>query len=140
MLPGAHGSTSTNQEAPRDVPRPPYVAHTRGTPMTPELTTDPLSDGSATIVPDRGNARADVAEVPEEDRTTTTTTTTTTPVVDVATTEHAVVAVIGLGYVGLPTAIALRNAGCRIIGIDISPMRLDAIRDGQAVLLPAEHE
>src|ERR1700759_4057996 len=35
-------------------------------------------------------------------------------------TEPAVVAVVGLGYVGLPTAIALRNAGCRIVGLDNS--------------------
>ena len=45
--------------------------------------------------------------------------------------EHAVVAVVGLGYVGLPTAIAMRNAGCRIVGIDVSVRRLDAIRDGR---------
>ncbi len=63
-----------------------------------------------------------------------------TVVADVAATEHAVVAVVGLGYVGLPTAIALRNAGCRIIGIDISPERLQAIRGGQAELLPSERE
>jgi UDP-N-acetyl-D-glucosamine dehydrogenase len=51
---------------------------------------------------------------------------------------HTVVAVVGLGYVGLPTAIALRNAGCRIVGIDVSGPRLSAIRDGEAELLEAE--
>ncbi len=55
-------------------------------------------------------------------------------------TEHAVVAVVGLGYVGLPTAIALRNAGCMIIGIDSSERRLAQIRDGEAELLDAERE
>jgi UDP-N-acetyl-D-glucosamine dehydrogenase len=55
-------------------------------------------------------------------------------------TEHAVVAVVGLGYVGLPTAIAMRNAGCRIVGIDISSKRLDAIRAGEAELLSSEQE
>ena len=59
---------------------------------------------------------------------------------DATVTEHAVVAVVGLGYVGLPTAIALRNAGCRIVGIDISTARLEAIRTGAAELLPSEHE
>jgi UDP-N-acetyl-D-glucosamine dehydrogenase len=54
--------------------------------------------------------------------------------------EHAVVAVVGLGYVGLPTAIALRNAGCRIIGLDSSARRLRQIRDGEAELLSSEHE
>jgi UDP-N-acetyl-D-glucosamine dehydrogenase len=51
---------------------------------------------------------------------------------------HTVVAVVGLGYVGLPTAIALRNAGCRIVGIDVSGPRLGAIRSGEAELLESE--
>jgi UDP-N-acetyl-D-glucosamine dehydrogenase len=54
--------------------------------------------------------------------------------------EHAVVAVVGLGYVGLPTAIAMRNAGCHIVGIDISSERLHTIRAGEAELLASEHE
>ena len=53
-------------------------------------------------------------------------------------TGHTVVAVVGLGYVGLPTAIALRGAGCRIVGIDVSGPRLSAIRGGEAELLGAE--
>ena len=52
--------------------------------------------------------------------------------------EQAVVAVVGLGYVGLPTAIALRAAGARIIGIDVSNKRLQAIRAGEAELLGSE--
>ncbi len=55
-------------------------------------------------------------------------------------TANTVVAVIGLGYVGLPTAIAMRNAGCRIVGIDISARRLEAIRIGEAELLDSERE
>jgi UDP-N-acetyl-D-glucosamine dehydrogenase len=51
---------------------------------------------------------------------------------------HTVVAVVGLGYVGLPTSIALRNAGCRIVGIDVSGPRLSAIRGGEAELLESE--
>jgi nucleotide sugar dehydrogenase len=54
--------------------------------------------------------------------------------------EQAVVAVLGLGYVGLPSAIALRNAGCRIIGIDNSAARLRQIRGGTAELLSSERE
>jgi UDP-N-acetyl-D-glucosamine dehydrogenase len=53
-------------------------------------------------------------------------------------TAHAVVAVVGLGYVGLPTAVALRGAGARIVGIDVSAERLRAIRDGEAELLDSE--
>jgi UDP-N-acetyl-D-glucosamine dehydrogenase len=46
------------------------------------------------------------------------------------------VAVVGLGYVGLPTALALHRAGAAVIGIDVSEQRLQAIR-GHAVDLPA---
>jgi UDP-N-acetyl-D-glucosamine dehydrogenase len=48
------------------------------------------------------------------------------------------VAVVGMGYVGLPTAIALGVAGHPVIGLDISDARLDAIRSGDAELL--DHE
>ena len=51
---------------------------------------------------------------------------------------HAVVAVVGLGYVGLPTAIALRDAGFRIVGVDSSQRRLDAIAAGDVELLGDE--
>lgn len=39
------------------------------------------------------------------------------------------VAVVGLGYVGLPTAISLNRAGFHVTGIDISKERLAAIRE-----------
>jgi UDP-N-acetyl-D-glucosamine dehydrogenase len=38
------------------------------------------------------------------------------------------VAVVGLGYVGLPTVLALHGAGADVIGIDVSERRLQAIR------------
>src|SRR5271166_2070865 len=50
---------------------------------------------------------------------------------------QALVAVVGLGYAGLPSAIALRRAGFRIVGIDTSPSRLHDIRSGRAELLAA---
>jgi UDP-N-acetyl-D-glucosamine dehydrogenase len=52
--------------------------------------------------------------------------------------EHAIVAVVGLGYVGLPTALALRSAGHKIVGIDTAGRRLDAIRTGEVELLDSE--
>ena len=58
----------------------------------------------------------------------------------VAPAARAVVAVIGLGYVGLPTAIALAGAGCRIVGVDVCERRLQAIRAGEAELLAGERE
>ncbi|MDM4763269.1 nucleotide sugar dehydrogenase [Galbitalea sp. SE-J8] len=45
------------------------------------------------------------------------------------------VAIVGLGYVGLPTAIAYHAAGSRVLGVDVSERRIDAIRSGAADLL-----
>jgi nucleotide sugar dehydrogenase len=45
------------------------------------------------------------------------------------------VAVLGLGYVGLPTALALHEAGLGVLGIDISETRLAGIRAGAVDLL-----
>ncbi|WP_395574486.1 nucleotide sugar dehydrogenase [Streptomyces sp. BK79] len=49
------------------------------------------------------------------------------------------VAVVGLGYVGLPTALALSDAGATVIGVDTSPDRLRAIARGAVDLLPLHH-
>ncbi len=49
------------------------------------------------------------------------------------------VAIVGLGYVGLPTALAFHAAGHRVIGIDVSARRLDAIRGGDVDLLESDH-
>jgi UDP-N-acetyl-D-glucosamine dehydrogenase len=50
------------------------------------------------------------------------------------------VAVVGLGYVGLPTGIALADAGLDVIGIDVSERRLADIREGSADLLLADQQ
>jgi UDP-N-acetyl-D-glucosamine dehydrogenase len=50
------------------------------------------------------------------------------------------VAVVGLGYVGLPTGIALADAGLDVIGIDVSDRRLADIREGSADLLTEDQE
>ncbi|MGW5433180.1 nucleotide sugar dehydrogenase [Streptomyces sp. NPDC004059] len=52
----------------------------------------------------------------------------------------AAVAVVGLGYVGLPTALALLAAGNEVIGIDVSESRLRAVRRREVDLLPSDHE
>src|SRR5690606_11876067 len=41
------------------------------------------------------------------------------------------IAVIGLGYVGLPVAIALARKFPETIGFDISPERIRALREGR---------
>ncbi len=52
----------------------------------------------------------------------------------------ATVAVVGMGYVGLPTALSLLDAGAAVIGLDLSAQRLDAIRAGDVDLLPPDLE
>ena len=50
-----------------------------------------------------------------------------------------VIAVLGLGYVGLPTALALRSAGRSVLGIDISLDRLQSIQNRLVDLTEADH-
>lgn len=40
------------------------------------------------------------------------------------------IAVIGLGYVGLPIAIAFGRSGAPVIGFDVDPVRIDELRAG----------
>jgi nucleotide sugar dehydrogenase len=47
-------------------------------------------------------------------------------------------AIVGLGYVGLPTALALHQKGVGVVGVDVSATRLAAIRSRRVDLLPAE--
>lgn len=49
------------------------------------------------------------------------------------------IAIVGLGYVGLPTALAYHHAGARVLGLEISPQRIASIRGGDADLLPSDH-
>ncbi|MBI4277040.1 MAG: nucleotide sugar dehydrogenase [Armatimonadetes bacterium] len=55
-------------------------------------------------------------------------------------TREAVVAVVGLGYVGLPLAVELAHAGYRVIGYDIDGAKVEQIQAGVSYLLdvPAE--
>jgi UDP-N-acetyl-D-glucosamine dehydrogenase len=48
------------------------------------------------------------------------------------------VAVVGLGYVGLPTGLQLHAAGRRVVGVDISAQRLAAIRAQDVDLLESD--
>lgn len=48
------------------------------------------------------------------------------------TTHTAHVGVIGLGYVGLPLAVALAEAGFPLTGVDLDPRKVDAIRAGRS--------
>jgi UDP-N-acetyl-D-glucosamine dehydrogenase len=48
------------------------------------------------------------------------------------------IAVVGLGYVGLPSALALHQAGRSVLGIDVSARRLTEIRAGECDLTDAD--
>jgi UDP-N-acetyl-D-mannosaminuronic acid dehydrogenase len=48
------------------------------------------------------------------------------------------VAVIGLGYVGLPTAAMLANRGLNVIGVDVCPERVEAVNRGEAPFVEPE--
>ena len=53
---------------------------------------------------------------------------------------QAVVAVIGLGYVGLPLAIAFAEAGFRVVGIDINQGRVDILNRGESFISDVSEE
>ncbi len=55
-------------------------------------------------------------------------------------TRAPLIAVVGLGARGLPTALALRHAGADVLGLDTSERRLAAIRVHRCDLPPADHE
>jgi len=52
----------------------------------------------------------------------------------------AVVAIIGLGYVGLPLALAFAGKGTRVLGVDIDAGKVAAITDGRSYFrhIPSE--
>src|SRR3990172_2541444 len=54
---------------------------------------------------------------------------------DRLTTQTAVVGVIGLGYVGLPQAVAFAEAGFQVLGFDIDAAKPEAIGRGESYLL-----
>jgi len=49
--------------------------------------------------------------------------------------KKAKVAVIGLGYVGLPTAVELAKVGFKVFGIDIKKERVDLVNKGKSYIL-----
>ena len=50
------------------------------------------------------------------------------------------IAVIGLGYVGLPTALAFYGAGFSVTGIDVSKRVVELLRNGKSPLIDASEE
>jgi UDP-N-acetyl-D-glucosamine dehydrogenase len=52
--------------------------------------------------------------------------------IDKLTDRKATIAIVGLGYVGLPLACALAEAGHHVVGIDLSQERVDGINKGRS--------
>ncbi|MBV9351858.1 MAG: nucleotide sugar dehydrogenase, partial [Mycobacterium sp.] len=50
------------------------------------------------------------------------------------------IAVVGLGYVGLPTALSFADEGAEMIGYDISESRLTDVKSGRVDLLDRDRE
>ncbi|GAA3290538.1 hypothetical protein GCM10017708_37730 [Arthrobacter citreus] len=48
-----------------------------------------------------------------------------------AATDIATVAVVGLGYIGLPTAAILAAKGLKVIGVDVNPDTVEAVNEGR---------
>lgn len=53
---------------------------------------------------------------------------------------EATVGVIGLGYVGLPLAVEFATAGFRVIGVDVEPSRVEALRQGRSYIVDVRDE
>jgi UDP-N-acetyl-D-glucosamine dehydrogenase len=53
---------------------------------------------------------------------------------------EARIGIVGLGYAGLPLALAFAEAGFDVVGIDLNAERVRAVRDGRSYLVdvPAE--
>ena len=49
-----------------------------------------------------------------------------------ASTSTGTVAVVGLGYIGLPTAVSLATGGLDVVGVDISPGIVELVNRGEA--------
>jgi UDP-N-acetyl-D-glucosamine dehydrogenase len=47
-------------------------------------------------------------------------------------THQAKVGVVGLGYVGLPLAVALAEAGLDVVGVDLDPSKIEALNQGKS--------
>lgn len=55
-----------------------------------------------------------------------------TPEISVPARASAPVAVVGLGYIGLPTAVSLATGGLDVVGVDISPGIVELVNRGEA--------
>jgi UDP-N-acetyl-D-mannosaminuronic acid dehydrogenase len=48
------------------------------------------------------------------------------------------ICVIGLGYIGLPTAAVIARSGVEVIGVDVNPNTVDIINTGKAHIVETD--
>jgi UDP-N-acetyl-D-glucosamine dehydrogenase len=53
-------------------------------------------------------------------------------------TDKTVVCIIGLGYVGLPLALAFAKAGLKVLGVDIQQRRVDLVNKGRSYIVDVD--
>src|SRR3974390_2299811 len=44
------------------------------------------------------------------------------------------IAIIGLGYVGLPLSLQFGRSGVNVLGLDIDPVKVDALNEGRSYI------
>jgi UDP-N-acetyl-D-glucosamine dehydrogenase len=44
------------------------------------------------------------------------------------------IGIIGLGYVGLPLAVAFAEGGCEVVGLDVNPSKVEALNAGESYI------
>src|SRR5262245_44428606 len=47
---------------------------------------------------------------------------------------HATIAIIGLGYVGLPLSLQFARSGTRVLGLDIDLAKVEALNSGRSYI------
>ena len=52
----------------------------------------------------------------------------------------AVIGIVGLGYVGLPLAVAFSQAGFKVLGFDMQQKRVDSVNKGQSYIADISRE
>lgn len=50
------------------------------------------------------------------------------------------VAIVGLGYVGLPLAVSFAEAGLKVVGLDVQQKRIDQVNQGQSYITDISNE
>ena len=49
------------------------------------------------------------------------------------------IAFIGLGYIGLPTAVAMAQSGSEVVGVDVSREKIEQINNGRSPIVAVSY-